>query len=154
MTANKLFAAALGGLALVALPLATAGAQSGDALAKAETTCKQSGVSPASAGYDFCVGRVAFALDRGDKDLATREARVIVTARNVCSSYGIDKQSLQYRQCIANELDRRVPGGGAPVAAAGYGFSFDSQGNLLDRNGNVIRPYGSSFGSGSIAQAR
>lgn len=152
MIRHNLLVAALGGLVLAGLPLVTANAQSGDALAKAERTCLDSGIQASAPGYDFCVGRVAFALDRGDRDLATREVRVISTARSVCSSYGIEPKSLQYRQCLASELDRRTPNSGGPVASAGYGFSYDTQGNLLDRNFNIVRPYGQSYGS--IAQAR
>jgi hypothetical protein len=141
MTRQKLLAIALGGAVLASIPFSTSQAQSGDALAKAERACIDSNVRPTTPGFDVCVGRVAFALDRGEHDVAMLEARTIVAARDVCSSYGIEPLTLQYRACIATELDRRIPAGQArAVVVTTHGFTYDRDGNLLDQGGNIVRP--------------
>jgi hypothetical protein len=138
---NAIFIA-LGSLAIVATPLANSHAQSGDALANGELTCRQYGVRAGTAAFDICVNRAAWAYDRGEPGLATLEAQRVSDARNICLSYGLAPQSLGYRECVATEIDRRalrsydiryVP------SSDRYGFYYDTSGNLRDRNGELIR---------------
>jgi hypothetical protein len=132
---------ALGSLAIAATPLASSHAQSGDALANGELTCREYGVRAGTAAFDTCVGRAAWAYDRGEPGLAALEAQRVSDARNICLSYGLAPQSLGYRECVATEIDRRalrydiryVP------SSDRYGFYYDTNGNLRDRNGELIR---------------
>jgi len=133
---------ALGSLAIVATPLASSHAQSPASMVDAAATCREYGVRPGSAAYDTCVTRAAWAYDRGEEGLAAREAQRVSDARNVCLSYGLAPQTMGYRECVATEIDRRalrsyevrsVPSGDR------YGFYYDANGNLRDRNGELIR---------------
>jgi hypothetical protein len=146
---------ALGGLALTTAPLVPANAQSGDALARAERTCLDYGIGANSAAFDACVGRVARAYERGDPTGATLAASVSGDARNACLSYGLDPLTLGYRQCVTSEIDKRStrpygayyvpaddpyrPGAHAVVMIDRYGTRYDRFGNVLDRDGFVIR---------------
>jgi hypothetical protein len=138
---NTVFVA-LGSLAIAATPLANSHAQSGDALANGELICRQYGVRTGTAAFDTCVSRAAWAYDRGEPGLAALEAQRVGDARNICLSYGLAPQSLGYRECVATEIDRRalrsydiryVP------SSDRYGFYYDANGNLRDRNGELIR---------------
>jgi len=132
---------ALGSLAIAATPLASSHAQSGDALANGELTCREYGVRAGTAAFETCVSRAAWAYDRGEPGRAALEAQRVSDARNICLSYGLAPQSLGYRECVATEIDRRalrydiryVP------STDRYGFYYDTNGNLRDRNGELIR---------------
>jgi len=137
---NAIFIA-LGSLAIAATPLASR-AQSGDALANAELTCREYGVGAGTAAFETCVNRAAWAYDRGEPGIATLEAQRVSDARNICLSYGLAPQTMGYRACVATEVDRRamraydiryVP------SSDRYGFYYDTNGNLRDRNGELIR---------------
>ena len=138
---NAIFIA-LGSLAIVATPLASGHAQSGDALANGELTCREYGVRAGTAAFDTCVNRAAWAYDRGEPGLAALEAQRISDARNICLSYGLAPQTMGYRECVATEIDRRalrshetryVP------SSDRYGFYYDTNGSLRDRNGELVR---------------
>src|SRR5438874_1228584 len=138
---NAIFVA-LGSLAIVAAPLASSRAQSGDSLANAELTCRDYGVRAGTAAFDTCVNRAAWAYDRGEPGLATLEAQRVSDARNMCLSYGLAPQTMGYRECVATEIDRRalrsyeirsVPSSSGPSSDR-YGFYYDPSGNLRDRN--------------------
>src|SRR5260370_32361859 len=103
---NAIFIA-LGSLAIAATPLASSHAQSGDALANAELTCREYGVRAGTAAFDTCVNRAAWAYDRGEPGLATLEAQRVSDPRNICLSYALVQQSMGYRECVATEIDRR-----------------------------------------------
>jgi hypothetical protein len=150
MSRQTVFLAALGGFALALAPLAYANAQSGDAVAHAERTCLDYGIGPNAAGFETCVDRAAFAYDRGEPDVADQQAATVRNAQDICRSYGLAAHSMGYRQCMANEMERRVadaerinfltveqPHRG--VVVDDYGFQYDSDGNLLDPKGYVIR---------------
>jgi len=133
---------ALGSLAIVATPLASSHAQSANAMVNAQLTCRDYGVRPGSDAYDACVNRAAWAYDRGEPGVATLEAQRVSDARNICLSYGLAPQTMGYRECVATEIDRRavrsyevryVP------SSDRYGFYYDINGNLRDRNGELIR---------------
>ena len=150
MTRGAMLALAMGGLVLAGTPFTAANAQSGDALAHAERACSDAGVRPYSSAYNTCVDRAADDFYRGAPELAYDSAHVIGSANNVCASYGIDPHSLGYSQCIDNEASRGpdtiqalVVLDDTPHAAVvfdSFGFGFDSDGNLLDSHGYVIRP--------------
>jgi hypothetical protein len=150
MTRGNLLALAMGGLMIASTPFTTANAQSGDALAHAERACSQAGVRPYSSAYNTCVDRAADDFYRGAPNMAYNSAEAIGSASHVCSSYGIDQHSLGYSQCVDNEANRgpdtvqalslpdETPH--AAVAFDSYGFGYDTEGNLLDQHGYVIRP--------------
>ena len=141
-----------GGLLAGGLPY-LAHAQSGDALANAERACRDSGVRPHTDSYEVCVGRTANTFDEGAPDLAYRQARAVMAARDVCLSMGAQPQTLGYRQCLNVEIDRQAGRSYAiryePVAPHSVvriddtGTRYDRDGNVVDRNGYVIRvnPY-------------
>ena len=60
---------------------ATAPAQSGDALAKAEYTCLDYGMRPYSSSFNICVDRVALSYDRAEPGLASRISAKGASAR-------------------------------------------------------------------------
>jgi len=150
MTRGTMLALAIGGLVLAGTPFTAANAQSGDALAHAERACSDAGVRPYSSAYNTCVDRAADDFYRGAPELAYDSAHAIGNASNVCASYGIDPHSLGYSQCIDNEASRgpdTVQALTAPddtphmaVAFDSFGFGYDSEGNLLDSHGYVIKP--------------
>jgi hypothetical protein len=106
MSRLNMIVIALGGFTLAtALPLAVR-AQSGDALAQAENICLDYGVGPNTVAFDTCVGRAAWAYDRGEPGRAALEARRVSDAREACLSYGVEPMTLGYRQCMANETNR------------------------------------------------
>jgi hypothetical protein len=145
-----MLALALGGLVLAGKPFTAANAQSGDALANAERTCSESGVRPYSNAYNNCVDRTASDFYRGAPDLAYDTAQAIGSASRTCASYGLDSHSLGYSQCVENETSRgpdtvqalSLPDETPHMAVShdSYGFGYDSEGNLLDQHGYVIRP--------------
>ena len=71
-------------------------------------------------------------------------------AHDVCNSYGMPTESMGFRQCVANEMRRRMidahnisyqvaePPHPA-VVVDDYGFQYDRDGNLLSPHGEVIR---------------
>jgi hypothetical protein len=149
MSRQNMIVVALGTVALAAWPLAHASAQSGDALAHAENTCVVHGVTPNTAAFDTCVDRAAWAFQQGQPAMAGRQAALVRDANDLCRSYGIAPQSLGYRQCVNNEIDRRsstrairyVPYE-APRRVAtidSFGFRYDRDGNLIDQDGYPIR---------------
>jgi hypothetical protein len=101
---NTIFLA-LGGFVAAVVPF-TSRAQVGDALARAEHTCLESGIGPGSVAFDTCVSRVAGAYHRAEPDLAIAEAERIADAGRACMSYDIDPMTLGYRQCLASESRR------------------------------------------------
>jgi hypothetical protein len=101
---NTIFLA-LGGFVAAAVPFAPR-AQVGDALARAEHTCLESGVGPGSVAFDTCVARAAGAYYRAEPGLALTEAQRIADAKQACLSYDIDPMTLGYRQCLATESRR------------------------------------------------
>ena len=78
---------AVGGLTMVAIiPRDQADAQSGQALAFAEHTCLEYGVTPGTRIFEQCVVSAAKAFDRGEPDIAYAEARVARAGRQACRS--------------------------------------------------------------------
>jgi hypothetical protein len=98
----------LGVLTVTAAVHSRAHAQSGQALVLAEQVCLQNGVTPSTAAFEGCVARAALAFDRGQPDVAARQARATRDAREVCLSYELSPESLGYRQCVATEVERAL----------------------------------------------
>ena len=138
---NAIFVA-LGGLGIVATPLVSSHAQSPASMVDAARICRDYGVRPGSAAYDTCINRAASAYDRDQPGLATAEAARVSDVRNLCLSYGIAPQTLGYRECVSAELDRRaIPSSEVRYVPNSdrYGFYYDADGNVRDRNGELIR---------------
>ena len=108
MTRRAMFIVTLGALALTAAVLPRAHAQTGQALILAEQVCLGNGVTPGTAAFEGCVARAALAFDRGQPDVASRQARATRDAREVCLSYELSPESLGYRQCVAAEVERAL----------------------------------------------
>jgi hypothetical protein len=150
-TRQNMLALALGGLVIAGVPYVSANAQSGDALAHAERTCLDYGLRPNSSSFETCVSRSASAYDRGEPGIAAVQARAARDARDTCMTYNLDPRTLGYQQCVTREVDRRTaraydtydepyrPGPHAVVMIDDYGTRYDRYGNVLDRNGYVIR---------------
>jgi hypothetical protein len=133
---------ALGSAAIAATPLASSFAQSPVSMVDAQRTCRSYGVVPGSSVYDTCVNRAAWAYDRGEPAMASLEAQRVSDARNLCLSYGISPQSLGYSECVAAEIDRRAVRTYEVryvTSTDRYGFYYDANGNLRDRNGELVR---------------
>jgi hypothetical protein len=80
---------AVGGLTMAAIASGDhVDAQSGQALAFAEHTCLEYGVTPGTRTFERCVLDAAKAFDRGEPDVAYAEARVARAAREACKSTG------------------------------------------------------------------
>jgi uncharacterized membrane protein len=154
MKRQNMIAIALGTLAVAcaAVPLTPANAQSGDARAQAERTCLTNGLNNSTPAFDTCVSRSALDYDRGQPEIATRDAVMVRDANDVCQSYGISPMTLGYRQCVGNQLEKStiaaynirydVPAYDLPHATSSvdrFGFRYDAEGNLLDEDGFVIR---------------
>ena len=133
---------ALGSITIAAMPLANSHAQSPASMVDAAQTCRDYGVRPGSAAYDTCINRTAWAYDRGEPGMAALEAQRVSDARNLCQSYGIAPYTLGYRECVAAEIDRRAVKTYEiryVQSTDRYGFYYDANGNLRDRNGELIR---------------
>jgi hypothetical protein len=147
MTRPNIVLSALGAIALLALPLASASAQSGDALANAENTCIENGIKPHTPAFETCVSSSAQDYDEGLPGMAVQQAEAVRDADDVCGSYGITPWTLGYRQCVNMEARSRGPRTAnlteeqphATASVDGYGFRHDRDGNVLDRNGYMIR---------------
>ena len=110
------------------------------------------GLHPSTTVFDTCVSRSAFDYDRGQPEMAARDAVMVRDANDVCQSYGIAPMTLGYRQCVGDQIEKStiagynirydVPldeGPHATVAIDGFGFRYDAEGNVLDNDGFVIR---------------
>lgn len=71
-------------------------AQSGHALAVAEQACLGQRIKPYTGAFNICVNDTARAYDRGN----------LLSARDACLSYGLNPQTLNYRQCVADRQAR------------------------------------------------
>lgn len=114
MPRTKMLVIALGTTIAIATPTTLALAQSGaplagDALAKAELACIDQGVRPYTPGFEMCVKRVATSFDRRANVSGYEQTAVLRRAREVCTSYGIPPDTLNYRQCLNTETGRRLP---------------------------------------------
>lgn len=131
--------------------------------------CIDYGFIAGTAAYDRCVTREAYARSLGRMSRDYAEGRIVADSRDACFSYGLNPGSERYERCVNREIDARrfreaayLPPLPAPVpvqyvyesprydqrvATTGveafrdeYGFRYDSQGNRIDRFGNIISP--------------
>jgi hypothetical protein len=132
-----------------------------------EQNCIDYGFIAGSAAYDRCVAREARARSLGRMSRDYAFAQINSDARDACLSYGLAPGSGRYDRCVTREVDarryreevyvappaastqyvytppydRRVATTGVEVSRDEYGFRYDSQGNRIDRFGNVISPH-------------
>lgn len=109
MTRKNVVFLALGGLVIGAASIPAVQAQTRHALVLAERACVDNGVARKSPAFNRCAVRAASAYDRGDHPSAQHEAQATGNAHTACLSFGLDQETLGYRQCIANLVE--------PVAA-------------------------------------
>jgi hypothetical protein len=149
MSRQTMIAIALGTVALAGAPFA-ASAQMGDAVANAEHTCAVHGVGPSTVAFETCVERAASAYEDGQPELAAGKAVMVRSANDVCMSYGLTPATLGYRQCVGSQIEKRsieahniayAPDDQphATTAIDTWGFRYDSEGNVLDQDGYVVR---------------
>jgi hypothetical protein len=87
MLRYNLLVLAVGGMTMAAIASRDqVDAQSGQALAFAEHTCLEYGVTPWTQTFERCVLSAAKAFDRGEPDVAYAEARVARASREACKS--------------------------------------------------------------------
>lgn len=105
MTRKNVIFLALGGLVIGAATTPVAQAQTRHTLTLAERACADNGVARKSAAFNRCVVRAANAYDRGDHPTAQYEAQATGNAHTACLSFGLDQETLGYRQCVANLVE-------------------------------------------------
>ena len=91
--------------ALVAFlpPIAPASAQS-----QAQRICREQGVKPGMAAYEYCLSQATRALEWGEPQLAYTFAQVSAEARNACLSYGLHEGSSGLQSCVDKEATSRA----------------------------------------------
>lgn len=77
-----------------------------DSQGEAARLCVEQGLERSSPGFSACVADTARALGSGNPATARQQARAAVDADRVCRSYGIAQDTLNFRQYLANELER------------------------------------------------
>lgn len=105
MTRKNVIFLALGGLVIGAATTPVVQAQTKHAVSLAERACADNGVARKSAAFNRCVVRAANAYDRGDHPTAQQEAQATGNAHSACLSFGLDQETLGYRQCVANMIE-------------------------------------------------
>jgi hypothetical protein len=94
---------ALAGIALLAPPVPPASAE-----VQASRICREQGVKPNTAGYDYCLLQAERALEWGEPELARAYARVTSESREACQSYGLEPTSSGYSACMERETKART----------------------------------------------
>ena len=92
----------LAGVALLAPPVPPASAE-----VQASRICREEGVKPNSAGYDYCLLQAERALEWGEPAMARAYARVAAESREACQSYGLQPASGGYTSCMDRETKAR-----------------------------------------------
>lgn len=92
----------LGAIALMAPPVPPASAE-----VQASRICREQGVKPNSAGYDYCLLQAERALEWGEPGMARAYARVASESREACQSYGLEPTSSGYAACMERETKAR-----------------------------------------------
>ena len=103
MSRLNIIVIAVGAFAAAAILPLTARAQSADALAHAEEICLDAGIGPNSVPFEACVGRAAWAYDRGEPERAAAEARQVGDASKACLANDVAPMTREYRECMATE---------------------------------------------------
>ncbi len=128
-----------------------------------EQACVDYGFGPGTSAYGNCVARERAARTGGRVSADYAEVNLTRDAHDACYSYGLQPRTASYDRCVGREIDARRYRSEAserayPSAATyayveprpatigqvafrdEFGFRYDSQGNRLDRNGNIISP--------------
>lgn len=89
-------------VALMAPPVPPASAE-----VHASRICREQGVKPNTAGYDYCLLQAERALQWGEPGMARAFARVASESREACQSYGLEPTSSGYSACMERETKAR-----------------------------------------------
>lgn len=89
-------------IVLVAPPVPPASAE-----VQASRICREQGVKPNTAGYDYCLLQAERALEWGEPGMARAYARVASESRDACQSYGLEPTSSGYSSCMDRETKAR-----------------------------------------------
>lgn len=92
----------LAGIALLAPPVPPALAE-----VQASRICREEGVKPNSAGYDYCLLQAERALEWSEPAMARAYARVAAESREACQSYGLEPTSSGHSSCMDRESKAR-----------------------------------------------
>src|SRR5215467_6316603 len=84
-------------------PVAPASAQS-----QAQRICREQGVKPGMAAYEYCLSQATRALEWGEPQLAYTFAQVSAEARDACLSYGLHEGSSGLQSCVDKEATTRA----------------------------------------------
>lgn len=95
--------AALAIVGLMAPPVPPASAE-----VQASRICREQGLKPNSAGYEFCLLQAERALESGEPDMARAYARVAAESREACQAYGLEPTSSAYSACMERETRART----------------------------------------------
>ena len=94
--------AVLAGVAFLAPPVPPPSAE-----AQATRICREHGIKPASAGYDYCLLQAERAIEWGEPQIARAYARVAAEARAACQSYGLEPATAGHDACMDRETKAR-----------------------------------------------
>ena len=75
--------------------------------AQASRICREQGVTPTIAGYDYCLMQAERAIEWGEPEIARAYARVTSESREACQSYGLEPTTGGYRNCFDRETKAR-----------------------------------------------
>jgi hypothetical protein len=84
-------------------PVAPASAQS-----QAQRICREQGVRPGMANYEYCLSQATRALEWGEPQLAYTFAQVSAEARDACMSYGLHEGTSGLQSCVDKEATSRA----------------------------------------------
>lgn len=74
---------------------------------QASRICREQGVKPNSAGYDYCLLQAERALEWGEPEMARAYARVASESREACQSYCLEPTSSGHSACMERETKAR-----------------------------------------------
>lgn len=89
-------------IVVVAPPVPPASAE-----VQASRICREQGVKPNTAGYDYCLLQAERALEWGEPKMARAFARVASESREACQSYGLQPTSSGHTSCMDRETKAR-----------------------------------------------
>lgn len=92
----------LAAIGLMAPPVPPASAE-----VQASRICREEGVKPNTAGYDYCLLQAERALEWGEPAMARAYARVAAESREACQSYGLQPASGGHTSCMNRETKAR-----------------------------------------------
>jgi hypothetical protein len=84
-------------------PVSPASAQS-----QAHRICREQGVKPGMAAYEYCLSQATRALEWGEPQMAYTFAEVSAEARNACLSYGLHEGTAGLQSCVDREATSRA----------------------------------------------